>query len=152
MTASEICSSSRLLWTPENHVSISFAALCWCMQNGAWEANRLRVKVTSLAAENDALRLHVRDLLKEMSSHQSSSEVRHRLQHLTIAKVVSSHAVWLCCLESIPELPLWPMNVASSIVDDFADCHSSKDSHLGAAPMKTKCCACSYNQPGQMYW
>ena len=46
------------------------------MQNGTWEANRLRVKVTSLAAENDALRLHVRDLLKELSCQQSSSEVR----------------------------------------------------------------------------
>ena len=44
------------------------------MQHGTWESSRLRVRVTSLAAENDALRLHVRQLLQEISSQQASSE------------------------------------------------------------------------------
>ncbi|KAK9866683.1 hypothetical protein WJX84_010788 [Apatococcus fuscideae] len=47
------------------------------MQHGTWEASRLRVRVTSLAAENDALRLHVRQLLQEISSQQASSEAQH---------------------------------------------------------------------------
>ncbi|KAK9833695.1 hypothetical protein WJX74_002989 [Apatococcus lobatus] len=45
--------------------------------HGTWEASRLRVRVTSLAAENDALRLHVRQLLQEISSQQASSEAQH---------------------------------------------------------------------------
>ena len=45
------------------------------MQNAAWETARLRVRATSLAAENDALKGHVEQLMHQIANMDKSVQV-----------------------------------------------------------------------------
>ena len=45
------------------------------MQNAAWETARLRVRATSLAAENDALKGHVHQLMHQITNMDKSVQV-----------------------------------------------------------------------------
>lgn len=45
------------------------------MQNAAWETARLRVRATSLAAENDALKGHVQQLMHQIGNMDKSVQV-----------------------------------------------------------------------------
>ena len=64
-------SASRRLW---NTISYSL----W-VQTAAWETARLRVRATSMAAENDALKNHVAQLMHQISNMDRSVQVLKRI-------------------------------------------------------------------------
>lgn len=53
------------------------------LQTAAWETARLRVRATSLAAENDALKSHVAQLMHQISNMDRSVQARQCTQQLT---------------------------------------------------------------------
>lgn len=46
------------------------------LQTAAWETARLRVRATSMAAENDALKKHVAQLMHQISNMDRSVQVQ----------------------------------------------------------------------------
>ena len=46
------------------------------LQTAAWETARLRVRATSMAAENDALKSHVAQLMHQISNMDRSVQVQ----------------------------------------------------------------------------
>lgn len=49
------------------------------LQHAAWETARLRVRATALAAENDALKTHVSQLMQQISDMDRNVQVRQIL-------------------------------------------------------------------------
>lgn len=59
------------------------------LQTAAWETARLRVRATSLAAENDALKNHVAQLMHQISNMDRSVQVRAVHQSCLMAASIS---------------------------------------------------------------
>lgn len=76
------------------------------LQTAAWETARLRVRVTSMAAENDALKNHVAQLMHQISNMDRSVQVLKLSYCQCICPTPSLGTVIVSWLTSLIEMQL----------------------------------------------
>ena len=70
------------------------------LQHAAWETARLRVRATALAAENDALKTHVSQLMQQISDMDRNVQVRLHVEQSCALR--NSHLSCACPLRTPP--------------------------------------------------
>ena len=101
------------------------------LQTAAWEAARLRVRATSLAAENDALKNHVAQLMHQISNMDRSVQVHEScaLSHLLAALFSALLTLLSCNLFHHAQIYVSDLGLSSQGSKSQASCTLTSNQH-----------------------